>query len=464
MSLRYKIAYGMELAAGQCCLVRAGGRMEPQLLAAAPPDSDEIRGHLEGIAREVARGSAALAVAVPAELTVTRRLRAPFASSAKAARIWDSLLDVDLPFPIESALRSYSAPRVEGKETIALAAAIRQTDLAAFLEACRPQGIQPTHCDAAALALWSQQILEAPPARAHLARILIWLGHSHAMVLRGRGPEFWAAHVLRVSPLNDPESFAQILSARLPAILQSHQEESGCEEMDGWWAGPGAEQPDLLARLQKRLPATLRLRHGVHRQPSWLLARALARRAADGSGVNFRAGEWVHPAVRAAATRRMQRAHGGLIAAAVLLLALNAGERLGRRKEAEQVQQDLTAAARAIAGEAVPRGQELLMVERTVARRDEETRYFREALDPVGVEGRLVRLLEIAAAGGVEIKRLALSVSALQMEGTVANIQTLEQVAEQLRRENWAVHTESSGRAPDGRHLFLLKGGPPHAE
>ena len=414
---------------------------------------------MQAATAEAAQGTAALAVAAPAALTAVRRLRAPFASVRKAAKVWPALLDVDLPFPVESAACSYGAPRVENGGTAALAAALRRSDLETFLETCRAAGADPTHCDAEALALWSQHVAEAPPVRADGVRALVWLGAEHVVVARGRGAEFMAAHVLRASPLaGDPQAFAALWAGRARQILATHLAETAATELDLWWTGPGAEDEARLADLRRALPADVACRHETHRQPASFLARALARRAADGSGVNFRSGIDAHPAVVRAESRDRRRAYLGVAAAALLVLALNLGEAVARRGHLAAVQRDLAALARSVAGEAVPRGQEILMVERAISRRDEETKPFRIARDPAGMEAQLARVLEEATALGVEISQLGLSPAAISLRGAAPNQPVFETFAERLEAGGWSVQSEASGTAPDGRPQFILKG------
>ena len=461
----FKTTYGLEIGAGRLLLARAARRGPPQVVLAAAAGSAEACRALQTIAGEVARGAAALAVCAPAAQTVIRSLRAPFASVAKAARIWDSLLDVDLPFPVESAVRAYAEPRVEKGCTVAVAAAVRKSELAAGLEACRAEGFEPTHCDAEALALWSQQGAEAPPARAGQPRLVVWLGAEHVTVARGRGMDFMAAHVIRAAPgAGGGMPFAELWRARMRQILELHLAETGGAESDLWWAGPGAEDAGLMAQLRRELPGGIALRQEIHRQPGTLLVRALARRAADGSGVNFRTGEFTHSAVLAGRARNLQRAYAGVIAAALLVLALNAGEAWLRRHRVETVQARLSRAAQALAGGIIPRGQERLMVERAIARRDEETRPFREALDPVGQEGQLARLLAEAQSLGIEISRLVLSSAAVLVEGSATSIQAVEGLSDRLRLQGWTVQSDSPGRTPEGRQQFMLKGTAAHAE
>ena len=153
MAEGFKTGYGLDLSAGRIVLARCARHGVPQTVLSAAADSEEAGRALKSAAADVEKGAAALALCAPAAQTVVRCLRAPFASPRKAAKVWASLLDVDLPFPVESAACFYGAPRLDHGSTVAVAAAIRKSDLAALGEACRAAGFEPTHCDAEALAL-----------------------------------------------------------------------------------------------------------------------------------------------------------------------------------------------------------------------------------------------------------------------------------------------------------------------
>lgn len=457
MPAGYKTAYGLEIAGKELILVRTSRRGVPQPVLTAPLDSPEAARVLQAVTQEVDLGSAALAVAVPATLTAVRRLRAPFASAHKAAKVLPALLDVELPFPVESAQCTFSTPRVVDGGTIAVAAAVRTNDLAALAEASRAAGYDPTQCDCEALALWSQLAAEAPPVRAGLPRALIWLGPDHVTLARGCGSDFMAAHVLRASPLSDDRAaFENLWAARAPQIFAAHLAETNATEMDGWWAGPGAEDDERISRLRRILPAAIR--HETCRQPASFLARALARRAADGTGVNFRSGNWMHPALVRVQEKSLKAAYGGIIAAAIVILALNLGEQQLRKQRIAGLAQALTTAARAIAGEGVPYGQEAEKVEQAVPRRMEESRPFRQALDPEGLEGRLASILQAAADHRLEVSRLELSPAGILMEGSASDSYAIESLHEQLRGMGWDVQWQNSGPAPTGRQQFNLKG------
>lgn len=462
----YRIAYGLEVSSGRLIWVRTVRHGVSQPVLSEASDSEEACRTLQAVAREVEQGVAALAVCAPAAQTVLRRLRAPFASLQKAEKVWPALLDVELPFPVEGAACSYGAARIDSGGTVAIAAAIRNSDLDSFDAGCREMGFDPTHCDAEALALWDQHVVEAPPARLDAPRAVVWLGADHVTVARGRGADFVAAHVLRASPLadapGDRQAFETLWAARARQILTTHLAETSGTEMDLWWAGPGAEDGDRVVRLSQAVSAEIALRHETHRNPSSFLARALARRAAEGAGVNFKTGVRTHPALRRMQDKNLRRAYLEVGVAAVLVLALNMGGSLLHKRRAESLQRQLTEAAQAIAGENVPRGQESLWVERAISSRDLETQPFRNAMDADGVEGRLTRALEEIGALGIEISHLALSSASLSIDGSATSIQSIEGLAERLRGQGWAVQSDSPGLTPEGRQRFILKGASVH--
>jgi len=160
----------------------------------------------------------------------------------------------------------------------------------------------------------------------------------------------------------------------------------------------------------------------------------------------------------------LKNAYIGVITVALLVLGLNLGESILRRRQTETLQRRLTVAAQVIAGSRIPRGQERLMVERAIAARAQETLPFRQALDPEGMEGRLARIVEAASASGVELSRLGLSSATISMEGSAPDIQDIERLAERVRALGWAVQSDSPGRTPAGHPRFILKGQIHHEE
>jgi hypothetical protein len=457
----YRVAYGLEASSGRGVLVRAKARGGWRVVATGAVDSEEFRSALGAAAEEVSRGRAALALAAPAALTVVRRLRVALASAKKAAKVWPSLLDVELPFPLEASSFFVGESRTDGGGCTAIGAAIRKADLEAFEGEWRGQGVDATHCDAEALALWDELEAEASAAP-HKARAVVWLARDHVTLVRGGVGGFMAAHVLRASPLvrgaSGWDAFASLWAARMGPVLAAHLSETGASEMHLWWAGPGAEDEALAGRLRGVLPAGGAMRHATVREPKSFLARGLARRAVRAEEGDFKTGEFASAARTAKESRRARGGVLGVAAAAMLLLALNGAERARRTRADRGAQADLMAAARAIAGPSVVPGQEVLMVERALDARAAAMRPFRTAMDPAGAESVLAVVARAASAAGVAISELSLSRNEVSVEGTAAEASALEALANSLRAQGWTVESGSRGPAADGGQRLWIQG------
>ena len=446
-------AIGADFGDGRLLLAEAVRGRAARVVFRGEAGSKEAAAALEGVRRDVAAGRAFCAVAAPAGQTVFRRLAAPFASRRKMEKVWKSLLDVSLPFPVEDAVCARTDIRIEGGRAAAGAAAIREADLAAELERAEAAGLDATHADVAALALWSEQVRLKPPAREDAEAFLAWVGRDWSLCLRGRGEELLAAHAVRHPGAGEKERDA-LLRQRLPLLLAE-----GAEGAAVWWAGPGAEGDGAAERLAGLLPAGSARRQAVHAKPGELLARALARRALEGSGENLRDGEALHPALRRRAERAEKRLAWGAIAAAAAVVALNAawGTALDRRGRA--LKEEVHRVAAGIVGPGLQAGQERLMAERAVEKRDAAMAPVRRSIAPDGVERALAELLEAAQGKGIEFSRLQLSAGGFSLEGAATGPAGAGPLREALEAAGWHIQPEEHpGPDAAGRARFLLKG------
>ncbi|MDR0993520.1 MAG: hypothetical protein LBN38_02990 [Verrucomicrobiota bacterium] len=451
----FAAAYALDGPPDRMVLARAERRGDARVVLASACSSDAMREEKQRISRQVDQGRAAAVVCAPAAQTVVRRLVAPFASIRKADRIWPSLLDVELPFPVECAQTFYAPAWVENGRAVTWACALRRQDLEANLALWTQRGWPPTHCDVEALALWAGHVAETPAARPDVPVLLIWLGADHVTLVRGRGAEFSAAHVLRAAPAEWTDA---AWAARLQPVLAAHAVETDAAVFNVWWAGPGVEQAGLVPRLQNAMPFPGALRHEIHRQAAAFLALSLARRALAGDGVNFLEGAGAHPAIVRKRSRRRQWAYWGVLVASLLVLLLNQLIYALRREERRWMDEQLMETTRRLTGEPALHGLEMVQAERAIPRRDEETRAFRHAADSVGLEGQWLALLPVFSRPEMEVARFSLQPGRLQVHGTVQDIRLLEDVGEQLRALGWTLHMEAPGLSPEGRPQFVLKG------
>ena len=142
-------------------------------------------------------GGAACIGCLSAKESFTRWLEAPFAAAGKALKVFPTLLDVELPFPLEDCIYCFSDMRRTGSGTTrALAVVARRQDIERKIAALNEKNVDPVMLDQEGLALWTQSLREAPVAAAEsgLLRVIIHLGGDHVSVVIGRGTEFINAH------------------------------------------------------------------------------------------------------------------------------------------------------------------------------------------------------------------------------------------------------------------------------
>ncbi|MBR6023129.1 MAG: hypothetical protein IK066_12015, partial [Kiritimatiellae bacterium] len=274
-------AYGADFSGGRILLAKAErGRVETFAGHAA-------RAALERARTEVEAGRAALAVAAPAPATMMRELHTPLAS-ATAARVWESLLDLALPVPVEQTVWAVAGERADaGGGRRAMAYALGRKDLEEAEAAWAEWGIVPTHEDAFPEALWAAA---GRAERRDEWRVAVWLGEEWAAAVGGCRGEARTWHVLRTPP-RAGAAFAERFAARAGAFLDLAR---GPEVL---WGGPGAEDGELVERLEEAVRANgAKVRFGHIAGGGNALAEALARRAAEGTAVGLKAGMRAHPA------------------------------------------------------------------------------------------------------------------------------------------------------------------------
>lgn len=436
---RHSAAYGLDLSANPpvCCRATARGAVKT---VPWPPD-DAMR-------RELSRGAVPLAVAAPAPSTVVRRLVAPFASARKAARVWASLLDMDLPFPVEAAQCDYLPDGTEDGKACAIASAVRRADLQAFLAGAAAEGAVPSCCDAEALALWDQHLAEAPPASESRAAMLVHAAADHVTVLRGRGRRLESVHVLRSVPSALPADRWRMRFRQLAAGMAADG------PADVWWSGSGVGD---ACGMRKALSGEPGLRHETHREPETFLARGLARRAVGGEYANLLPDECLPPAVAGRRRARLRVLHLSVIAVSLLVMVLNAALRIRHAAEREYLDQQLTDTASTIVKDVplVP-GQEVLLAQRALADGGPVRETLREARLPSPRAEQALELLHGLAERGVRFSRVAWTPAGLEIAGGAPSPRAVENLP-----GGWSPSVSVQPEPGGGQYVFRLKGGWP---
>jgi hypothetical protein len=413
---------------------------------------------MSAILARMIQGEATVAAAMPAGEATLRWLQTPFRSRTKARRVLPSLLDIQLPFPVEECRCVY--PRTEPSDDgsiRALAVAVRETDMARRLDRLGELGLDPTHLDHEALALWEG--VDGPDnVTSPEYRIVVYLSPDRVSMASGAGRRLVSAHGLRWSGARSD------LSALLPRM--AHILRSQCSDPDRpvvwWWTGPLAGRTDLVDEMERDLASRRAVRFVYTEDPASHLARCLATRAMreDASGWNLRGGGWEHPSLRRKRDRRDVRQIVAGLGLGAMLIALNAGWKtvLDRRNRA------LDHALREVAAELT--GLPERAIEPGLARHVVET-HLREPGRP---KDPFVRSLRGGAAEPLfqavqEAWRLQLNLTQVEFQqgrltvrGNGPNEATCRDYAASLEEEGGVVSLDLEGAGSEGRIRFVLSG------
>lgn len=441
-----RTAYGVDVSDTWVSVIRmqcarGAGRMERLLDVATRDPADALAPVLQRITAEVALDKALCAVALPARVCTARWLVTPFPSPSKARKVLPSLLDVQLPFPLEACAYGFPEMRTGPDRVEALAVAARREDVTAHVEACKKWRIDPHVVDHEGLALWSLR------GGGDDACVVAYLGLDRTVWAVGREGRFHSMHSTRtgITGLETDPHAVREWSDRALRMLRAFNAGSGETDIRWVWTGPGAARADWVERLSNALTGVNQpLRFETAAQCGSALAAALARRALGfGDHLwNFRDGDTAHPQWarwRGAALRRV--AWTGL-AAALLLGAMNAGVHYAMNQRNRTLDRMLMERAQAITGlPFVPPGQETMLAERAVEEQRTQLAPFQRAFQPTRTE-QVADVLRIAAQHDLLYDAMTLREDTLILQGSAGDWDHCEVLAAHLREQGWNVQLD----------------------
>ncbi len=390
-----------------------------------------------------------------------RSLDAPFPPGRKALAVLPSLLDVQLPFPLEQCVYRFVTlePAADG-HTLAMAVAMPEERLQQTLETARAAGIDPGVLMPEALALWNADEAVCP-AKQGQVRVTLYLGADRTIVVVGLNRRPAASFSARAAwPGRTPGEGGKLL-ARLRPFLAGALRALPDVVPEYRVGGPGAASRDHAEALREELDLPAR-EWTVVDQPAHQMAFALARSglAAGASAANLRTGRFAHPATRRYAARRARRSTGALTAGAIAAIVALTGSGIMLQRHHDTLRADIRATVMTMTGKSaveIPRGMELL-----TARRDMEGRSglydvmaaWREpTLYPV-----FSGLLRAAEARGIQLESVSLRPGSVVVRGTSTGWNDAEVLAGLLRRTYPVMELERDDSTTDDRIVFVLRG------
>jgi hypothetical protein len=406
--MRESTAFGVEIDGATVRVVQGKRRQGRFTWAVVSADDPAVTGELES-------GRTAVAGHLNPRESLTRWLNAPYSSVYKADQVLPTLLDVQLPFPLEQCVFAFPArTRTNTNAIRALAVAARVTEIKQRIDLYSTHHVDVTHLDQEGLALWSQALLDGPPQvdGTDCLRVLVHLANERWTLVIGRGRTFLAAHA--VAP--DDE-------AHVRRLIHAHIED-GNPQVVWLWSGSGATNMATVDTLYRRLSIRNPGPSQILAQPDSVLARALARRIImpDPLACNLRRGPLLHDWMRTHEERK-SRAPAVLLAlgGALLCAAVLFSDIMVRRMESA-TDRRFNALAESLAGYRVTaKGRDAIrMVQQALGQRPREEDPFLEAAAPSHV-ARLAEIATIAEQNHLELHTVKLSSDVSNITGEAAD-------------------------------------------
>lgn len=454
-----RACYGVAGAGPTPVIVRAWRTWRGRIrhTAVTPADAEAWRRWL----LDAGRPGAPAVGCVTAQESLTLWLQAPFASISKAEKVLPSLLDVQLPFPLESChYRIVDIRRMPDGTTHALAVAARLEHLRARLELCRAQRWDPVLLDHEGLALWTQSRDECPlPPAAR--RIVLHADLDHVTLVIGQGDRYGNAHSVQANPPAEPADLPAVLDGlvgRLRRILRAEIRDTAANH---WMAGgAGARNGPLINGLHQALAGEWPGPLTIHREPETFLVRALGIRALTRGPLrcNLRTHELAHPVLLRHIRARKLTTACLFLAAGLFLCGINAAwSLLAARREAVLQQAVSQVAAELAPGVRMPHGQEVREAKKSAAQRLERIAPFLEAFE-ASPAGALADLIRAGTGQGVAYETLTFQRAGFALAGAGDDWDQCESLAKRLRALGYAVKLERQESPAGGQARFIIKG------
>ncbi|MFO7870953.1 MAG: hypothetical protein R6V03_05920 [Kiritimatiellia bacterium] len=384
--------------------------------------------------------------------SLTHRLNVPFSSRTKAMKVLPSMLDIELPFPLESCSYCFlpDASAAAPGSTSSIAVAARTAEITKTLERYRAEGFDPMVLDHEGLALWTQGLAEHPlPAGDETPRVVARLEQDSCTLAAGLGRRFLASYSSGSSDIAQVERFLRV---QLPGDAD--------RRTDWIWTGSLAGRGGDPSGLMEKLPASRPGTSTVTSEPEAFAARGLAARVLINGPLacNLRSGPAVHPRLVARARTATMKTALSLAAAGLLLAAMAVGWRAAVKARERTLEAQFQSLCSELAGyEVTARGRDaILTVNREVERRMAEMKPFLRAFSP-SLTHRLASAADMAKAYDMEYASLDLADETVSITGTAGDWEACDALLKQLRSYGYSARLDREDPRPqDGRIPFTV--------
>lgn len=412
-------------------------------------------------------GDPAVAACLTPRECVTRWIEAPYRSSAKSRKVLPTLLDVELPFPLDECIHDFLDEQATPSGTTrALAVVARTESVQNSLKELAGIGLDPMVLDHEGLAAWTQSVKELPPeatASAWLRAVLLLRSERWTLVI-GRGTEYMNSHNVRQG------DFAQVRRLLMAATARDGKagpddafgEESVYPKVKWMLAGPLAADAGAVRQVNEVLIRKGRDELVVHSEPGSFVARALATRALEKGPLrcNMRAGSLAHPAIIARLEGQSLKSALMVLAAGLLLCggALFAIS-LANRADVESSRAFAGVVAKLGVNVGAAQGEHAVGIARnSIASRLDTMRPFLNAFEPSLVD-TVSDAAGLCGKKGIGLEQLVISRDKVQISGKTKNWNACDELLGLLQQGGYKARLERKENLADEVVSFTISTG-----
>lgn len=450
----FTAAYAVSPLSEPCLLARAHRRraqIQVSVEAGVSASPEDRESAFASARLDVEQGNGLWAAFQPATSALLRRIRTPMHARNKAEEVLPSLLDVQLPFPLDECVyRVVSWTRDPSGTWSALVAAVRHQDLERSLEACSAEVSMQPH-----LLIHEALVYESArecglPLREQGGHLILVHQPSYLLGVWFLNGQIQGAVHLRTSDDAPP---VQRLMDRI------HRQFGKPPSTWAWsWVGDGEIPPELPGAADALGESAEQV---FCEDPASFPVRCLARFALEprALALNFRVDEYMHPALRDRSSRREKRMQVLLLAASLLWIFLSLGwMQLYRQAESDRRHQITEQAMRLAPERRIQPGMEILTVERSLENSAED-RAAVSQLSEGGILPELRIVLEAAKAVDAKVSGLQFSSPQVEIQGRAQRLADVQNFEARIESSGFTVEPEIRQEEESVRFVFRGVGG-----
>ncbi|OVE75724.1 hypothetical protein BVX97_03695 [bacterium E08(2017)] len=438
-----KLCYGIDISGSEPVVVRA----------------ERLRGReiISSVSVGMIEEGAACCGSMPVRSSFSRWIEVPFASERKARKVLPTLLDIQLPFPLEEC--SYDFPRFssDAGSVSALGVGARRGDISQRLSEYTDKGFDIQVLDHEGIALWERALVEQPAGadgRGRL-RILVNLGNKRSTLVIGKGGKYMNSHSVRSDD-----------GGRVTRLLDIGFKGENSDRVEWIFCGAAASDNNAVESFMALAGKWCNGKKQVLSDSGTFLARAVAVRGLDDTApCNLRSGEDVHPAVMRAMKRKTLVPLFGVAAAGVLLICSNLVAVGLLQTREDGIDKRFKSLANEVAGYNVRAmgEQAILKVERKVEERAAATAPFMMAFD-APLTGLLQKVMDLGSKKGLKYEVVSLGGSAdgtgdVLIRGTAPGWNDCDSLIAMLKSRGYPVKLDRGEALADESIPFTLRTG-----